>query len=189
MDLANDHHSWMDFPSGSDSKASACNAGNLGSIPGSGRSPGEGNGNPLQYSCLKNPIERRPGRLQSVGCKELDMTEWLHLSWMVSENTHPLSEFLLLFPFSLPWRGTEKEMLRQSIITLAFSAASSTSPFYHLFYNWRRLFTFRLFHSLNSISWVFYPTMNFSTPRRIFLQLSTQTFHATSNSMQDVFPA
>ena len=38
-------------------KASACNAGDLGSIPGSGRSPGEGNGNPLQYSCLENPIE------------------------------------------------------------------------------------------------------------------------------------
>ena len=39
-------------------KASACNAGDLGSIPGSGRSPGEGNGNPLQYSCLENPMDR-----------------------------------------------------------------------------------------------------------------------------------
>ena len=45
------------FPGGSDSKASACNAGDLGSVPGSGRSPGEGNGNPLQYSCLKNPMD------------------------------------------------------------------------------------------------------------------------------------
>ena len=43
--------------SGSDGKASACNAGDPGSIPGSGRSPGEGNGNPLQYSCLENPME------------------------------------------------------------------------------------------------------------------------------------
>ena len=42
---------------GSDSKASACNAGGLGSIPGSGRSPGEGNGNPLQYSCLENSMD------------------------------------------------------------------------------------------------------------------------------------
>ena len=48
----------MGFPGGSDGKASACNAGDLGSIPGSGRSPGEGNGNPLQYSCLENPIVR-----------------------------------------------------------------------------------------------------------------------------------
>ena len=46
------------FPGGSEGKASACNAGDSGSIPGSGRSPGEGNGNPLQYSCLKNPMDR-----------------------------------------------------------------------------------------------------------------------------------
>ena len=45
----------FDFPGGSDSKASAYNVGDLGSILGSGRSPGEGNGNPLQYSCLENP--------------------------------------------------------------------------------------------------------------------------------------
>ena len=44
------------FPGGSDGKASACNVGDLGSIPGLGRSPGEGNGNPLQYSCLENPM-------------------------------------------------------------------------------------------------------------------------------------
>ena len=44
------------FPGGSDGKESACNVGNPGSIFGSGRSPGEGNGYPLQYSCLKNPI-------------------------------------------------------------------------------------------------------------------------------------
>ena len=42
------------FPGGSDGKESACSIGDLGSIPGSGRSPGEGNGNPLQYSCLEN---------------------------------------------------------------------------------------------------------------------------------------
>ena len=41
-----------------DGKESACNVGDLGSIPGSGRSPGEGTGNPLQYSCLENPIDR-----------------------------------------------------------------------------------------------------------------------------------
>ena len=46
------------FPGGSDGKESACNAGNLGLIPGSGRSPREGNGNPLQYSCLENPKDR-----------------------------------------------------------------------------------------------------------------------------------
>ena len=48
----------MGFLGGSEGKASACNAGELGLIPGSGRSPGEGNGNPLQYSCLENPMDR-----------------------------------------------------------------------------------------------------------------------------------
>ena len=46
------------FPHSSVSKESACNAGDLGSIPGSGRSPGVGNGNPLQYICLENPMDR-----------------------------------------------------------------------------------------------------------------------------------
>ena len=46
-----------DFPGGLEGKASAFNAGDLGSIPGWGRSPGEGNGNPLQYSCLENPMD------------------------------------------------------------------------------------------------------------------------------------
>ena len=46
------------FPGGSEVKASACNAGDPGSIPESERSPGEGNGNPLEYSCLENPMER-----------------------------------------------------------------------------------------------------------------------------------
>ena len=47
-----------DFSDGSDSKESACNAGDPDSIPGSGRSPGERHGNPLQYSCLENPMDR-----------------------------------------------------------------------------------------------------------------------------------
>ena len=47
----------MGFPGGSDDKESACSAGDLGSISRSGRSPGEGNGCPLQYSCLENPMD------------------------------------------------------------------------------------------------------------------------------------
>ena len=50
----------MDFPGGSDGKASAYNVGDPGSIPGLGRSPGEGNGNPLQYSSLENPMDGFP---------------------------------------------------------------------------------------------------------------------------------
>ena len=48
----------IDFPGGSDSKAWACNVEDLGSIPVSGRFPGEGNGNPLQYFSLENPMDR-----------------------------------------------------------------------------------------------------------------------------------
>ena len=50
-------NAYMGFPGGSEVKASASNAGDPGSIPGSGRSYGEGNGNPLQYSCLENPMD------------------------------------------------------------------------------------------------------------------------------------
>ena len=49
----------MSFPGGSDGKVSACNAGDLGSIPRLGRSPGGGHGNPLQYTCLENPHGQR----------------------------------------------------------------------------------------------------------------------------------
>ena len=69
----------MSIPSSSDGKESACNAGDQGSVPGSGRSPGEGNGNPLQYSCLENSMDR--GALWAPcslwGLEELDMTEQL----------------------------------------------------------------------------------------------------------------
>ena len=60
------------FPGGSEGKASACKAGDLGLIPGSGRSPGEGNGNPLQYSCLENPMDGEAWcRLQSMGSQRV----------------------------------------------------------------------------------------------------------------------
>ena len=61
------------LPYGSDGKASVYNVGDLGSIPGSGRFPGEGNGNPLQYCCLENPMDR--GAWCPCGRKELDTTE------------------------------------------------------------------------------------------------------------------
>ena len=69
------------FPNDSDDKESACNAGNLGLIPGLGRSPGEGNGSPLQYSCLENPMDRGTwwATVHEVA-KSQNMTERLTLS-------------------------------------------------------------------------------------------------------------
>ena len=64
----------MGFPGGAAGKESACNAGNLDLIPGLGRSPGEGNGHPLQYSGLENSMD------YPWGCKESDTTERLSLS-------------------------------------------------------------------------------------------------------------
>ena len=61
----------LGFPGGLEGKASACNAGDPGSIPESGRSPGEGNGNPLQYSCLENPMDGGAVRLQSMGSQRV----------------------------------------------------------------------------------------------------------------------
>ena len=63
------------FPAGSDGKEFACNVGDPGSISGSGRSPGKGNGSPLQYSCLRKPMDRGPwwAKVHEI-TKELDMT-------------------------------------------------------------------------------------------------------------------
>ena len=58
------------FPHGSDSKESACSAGDLGLIPEWGRSPGEGNSNPLQYSCLEKPMDRGAWRVTVRGIAE-----------------------------------------------------------------------------------------------------------------------
>ena len=69
---------WKAFPGGSEVKVSACNAGDLGSIPGSGRSPGEGNGNPLQHFCLENPMDGGAWWATVHRVAESDTTDWLH---------------------------------------------------------------------------------------------------------------
>ena len=70
---------FLGFPGGSDGKEYACNAGDLGLIPGLGRSPGGGYGNPLQYSCLENPHGQRSlaGGCSPWGGKESDTAERL----------------------------------------------------------------------------------------------------------------
>ena len=72
-----------DFPGGSDGKASSYNVGDPGSIPGLGRSPEEGNGNPLQSSCLENPMDG--GAYSPLGRKESDTTERLHFHFHFGE--------------------------------------------------------------------------------------------------------
>ena len=80
-------------------KKSACNAGDLGWILGSGRFLGEGNGNPLQYSYVGNPMDRNPMVGYSPrGYKESDMTEQRTLSFSLSSLTMP--HFIYLLPVS-----------------------------------------------------------------------------------------
>ena len=74
----------MGFPGGSDGKESTGNAGDLGSIPSLGRSPGGGHGNPLQYSCLENPHgQRNLAGYSPWGLKESDTTERLS-TWNIN---------------------------------------------------------------------------------------------------------
>ena len=71
-----------DFPSGSDGRESACNAGDMALIPGSGRPTGERNGYPLQYSCFKSHGQRSLVGYSPRGCKESDVIERLtHVIW------------------------------------------------------------------------------------------------------------
>ena len=79
----------LGFPGGSEVKAFACNEGDLGSIPGSGRSPGEENDNPLQYSGLENPMDRGAWWAIVHGVAESDTTERLHFTSQLKKFGFP----------------------------------------------------------------------------------------------------
>ena len=78
------------LPGGSEVKASACNVGDLGSISGSGRSSGEGNGNPLQYCCLENPMDRGAWWAAVHRIAESGTTERLHFHFLPEGSTRLL---------------------------------------------------------------------------------------------------
>ena len=94
----------------SDGKESTCNAGDLGLIPGSGRTPGEGNGNPLQYSCLENPMDRGAWWATVHWVAKSQMTERLTLSLTFYFVLDPILfyffknfTFSVPFPYHFPW--------------------------------------------------------------------------------------
>ena len=101
-------HEVFGFPGGSVGKESACNVGDVGSIPGLGRSSGGGHGNPLQYPCLENPHgQRSMGIYSPWGHKESDMTEQLSLFHM----KYWLTQYCFPFDFNdelsdiVPWEA------------------------------------------------------------------------------------
>ena len=81
--LSAEHGTWAGFPGGSEVKAYACNEEDLGSIPESGRSPGEGNGNSLQYSCLGNPMDGGAwwATVHGVAKSRTRLSDWSDLIW------------------------------------------------------------------------------------------------------------
>ena len=105
----------VDFPGGSDGKESTSNGGDLGSVPGLGRSSGEGHGNPFQYSCLENPYGQRSLEGYSPwGCKESDTTERLSTAPPPVILIYVISQWYAgkcLTTSSLEWRGGEEEAL------------------------------------------------------------------------------
>ena len=100
LDVTNDLRG---FPGGSEVKASACNAGDLGLIPGSGRSPQGGHGNPLQYSCLENPMDRGAWWVTVHRVAK----SWAGLSMPMHAEEFGVERSLLKFEFDgLTWRST-----------------------------------------------------------------------------------
>ena len=93
-------------PGGSDGEESTCNARDLALIPGSGRSPGEGNGNPLQYSHLENPMDREAWRATVHGVANSRLSTHAHT------HTHQLFEMQWLDFLPIPESHTEQEALR-----------------------------------------------------------------------------
>ena len=90
---------YIGFPGNSDGKESVCNAGDPGSIPGLERSPGEGNGSPLQYSCLEDSTDKGPCRATVYEVTESDTTERLSLHiWEKAMATHSST-----LAWKIPW--------------------------------------------------------------------------------------
>ena len=91
------HMDWKGFPGGSEVKSSAWNAGDPCSIPELGRSPGEGNGNPLQYSCLENSMEEGAWQatVHGVAKSQTRLSDFIFISFMDQKNQYTEYEYTI----------------------------------------------------------------------------------------------
>ena len=108
------------FPGGSVVENPPANAGDVGSIPGLGRSPGEGNGNPPQHSYLKNPSTEEPGGLQSMGSQRAMHDLATKTTTNIFQNSHSIFGFGLSQPKEEPLWYLETEMKRQLLLSKVF---------------------------------------------------------------------
>ena len=122
------------------------NAGDMGSILGSGRSPGVGNGNPLQYSCLENPCTQEPGRLQSIGSHQSQTwLKWFSMHthtlvgikkeknfafWKVKEFEVNGEKYWVSFFILLPINDTLKICMQSWLLRLGDNSAGLSSLWY-----------------------------------------------------------
>ena len=155
----------MSFPGSSDGKESVCNLGDQGLIPGLKRSPGEGNGSPLQCSCLENSVDRGAWRATVYGVTELDMTK--RLTHLQQGKYNPLS---------LGRIELRCQLLRVSSV-MALSPVKVFLILYNFLFNWYWFFSFWLtswyFSLTGCCSWRLSHQPHVSFPGRINLCLFT----------------
>ena len=165
---------WMDisikgFPSDSVGKESACNAGDLSSIPGLGRSPGEGNSNPLQYSCLGNPTDRRAWWLQSLGSQRVghdSVTNFHFLSWHQTECAIDPSHLMICgihilrtghgHWISTSWtiaQGKMKRLISYEPLVTAFPSTNQYTTLFYVSFCWKTPYVICVVDSLALNSW------------------------------------
>ena len=124
----------LGFPGGSDSKKSACNAGDPGSIPGLGRSPGEGNGNPLQDSCLENSMDRGAWWTTVYGVAKIRtwLTEWITHRTIQAQFGYHMSlpqNFSFQNPLDVKKPGKKLWTMKEANVSLGFPGGSAvTNP-------------------------------------------------------------
>ena len=132
----------------SDGKESACNAGDPDSIPGLRGPPGEGNGNPLQYSCLENSRDRGAWRPAVHGVTELDTTEWLngiHIMCVLTVRCGLMNcfvQWIKFFRVSWVWRsrtGVWKDKCKSSYITYCQIPFCKGSSSFHIHQQYMRV--------------------------------------------------